>query len=71
MCIFLVPPNIDDSMSSSDVIVRENSNVSLSCHATGSPEPEVKWRREDSGEIRINRTYAGMGYGLWMVMARV
>lgn len=55
------------------MIVRENSNVSLSCHATGSPEPEVKWRREDSGEIRINRTYAGMdyGYGLWMVMARV
>lgn len=30
-----VPPNIDDSLSSSDVIVREGSNVTLRCKATG------------------------------------
>ncbi|OXA64235.1 Lachesin [Folsomia candida] len=54
----VVPPNIDDSMSSSDIIVRENSNVSLQCHATGSPTPVVKWRREDGGDLRINKTYS-------------
>jgi hypothetical protein len=44
-------------MSSSDIIVRENSNVSLTCHANGSPQPSVKWRREDQGNMRINKTF--------------
>lgn len=53
--VLSVPPNIDDSVSSSDVIVREGSNISLRCRATGSPTPTVKWKRDDSTRIAINR----------------
>jgi len=52
----VVPPNIDDSQSSSDVIVREAANVTLTCHATGSPLPSVKWKRDDGSKITINKS---------------
>lgn len=54
-----VPPNIDDSLSSSDVIVREGSNVSLRCRATGSPTPTVKWKRDSMEKISINKSLVG------------
>lgn len=54
-----VPPNIDDSLSSSDVIVREGSNVTLRCRATGSPMPTVKWKRDDNAKININKSLIG------------
>lgn len=54
-----VPPNIDDSLSSSDVIVREGSNVTLRCRATGSPLPTVKWKRDDNAKININKSLVG------------
>lgn len=54
-----VPPNIDDSLSSSDVIVRENSNVTLRCRASGSPLPAIKWKRDDNARININKTLVG------------
>ncbi|KAK7792610.1 hypothetical protein R5R35_009147 [Gryllus longicercus] len=54
----VVPPNIDDSLSSSDVIVREGANVTLTCHATGSPPPSVKWKRDDGSKIAINKSTA-------------
>uniref|UniRef100_A0A182QW77 Ig-like domain-containing protein n=1 Tax=Anopheles farauti TaxID=69004 RepID=A0A182QW77_9DIPT len=60
----VVPPNIDDSLSSSDVIVREGSNVTLKCRATGSPTPTVKWKRDDNSKIAINRSLnAPLGSG--------
>uniref|UniRef100_A0A1B0FQ21 Ig-like domain-containing protein n=1 Tax=Glossina morsitans morsitans TaxID=37546 RepID=A0A1B0FQ21_GLOMM len=49
------PPNIDDSLSSSDVIVREGSNISLRCRATGSPKPVIKWKRDDNSRITISK----------------
>ncbi|GJQ66794.1 hypothetical protein Trydic_g18563 [Trypoxylus dichotomus] len=52
----VVPPNIDDSLSSSDVIVREGANETLTCRATGSPQPSVKWKRDDNSKININKT---------------
>ncbi|XP_055297159.1 lachesin-like [Sitodiplosis mosellana] len=52
----VVPPNIDDSLSSSDVIVREGSNVSLRCRASGSPTPTVKWKRDSMEKIAINKS---------------
>ncbi|XP_022920985.1 neurotrimin-like isoform X2 [Onthophagus taurus] len=52
----VVPPNIDDSLSSSDVIVREGANETLTCKATGSPQPSVKWKRDDNTKIIINKT---------------
>jgi Immunoglobulin domain len=57
--IFEVPPTIDDAMSNSDVIVREGSDLSFTCHARGSPTPTVKWRREDGRKISFNKTYSG------------
>ncbi|KAJ8679703.1 hypothetical protein QAD02_015490, partial [Eretmocerus hayati] len=51
-----VPPNIDDSLSSSDTIVREGANVTLVCKATGSPMPSIRWKRDDNNKITINKT---------------
>lgn len=44
------------------MIVREGSNISLRCKATGSPTPTVKWKRDDNTKIAINRhiNHAGM-----------
>ncbi|XP_055389359.1 lachesin [Condylostylus longicornis] len=54
----VVPPNIDDSLSSSDVIVREGANISLRCRATGSPLPSVKWKRDDNSRISLNKNHS-------------
>lgn len=58
--LILVPPNIDDSQSSSDAIVREGANVSLTCKATGSPIPSIRWKRDDGSKIAINKSLSGM-----------
>ncbi|KAF7385895.1 hypothetical protein HZH66_011737 [Vespula vulgaris] len=52
----VVPPNIDDSQSSSDAIVREGANVTLTCKATGSPIPSIRWKRDDNSKITINKS---------------
>ncbi|XP_050540599.1 lachesin-like isoform X2 [Daktulosphaira vitifoliae] len=52
----VVPPSISDSLSSSDAIVREGANVSLTCHVDGFPKPEIKWKRDDGAQININKT---------------
>jgi len=36
------------------MVVREASNVTLTCKATGYPEPYVMWRREDGQNINYN-----------------
>lgn len=56
---FAVPPNIEDSLSSSDIIVREGVNITLKCKATGSPAPTVKWKRDDNSKIAINKSLIG------------
>lgn len=54
----VVPPSIDDALSSSDVTAREQSSVTLTCSATGTLPLTVRWRREDGKLININRTLA-------------
>ncbi|KAL1401304.1 hypothetical protein pipiens_006713 [Culex pipiens pipiens] len=49
----VVPPAIVESMTSNDMVVREGTNVSLTCKAKGFPEPYVMWRREDGDEMAI------------------
>ncbi|XP_020278630.1 protein amalgam-like [Pseudomyrmex gracilis] len=49
----VVPPDILDYPTSTDMVVRENTNVTLRCAATGTPEPTVTWRRE-KGTIMSN-----------------
>lgn len=57
---FAVPPNIEDSLTSTDVVVREGANVTLKCRATGSPMPSVKWKRDDNSKISINKAMSGI-----------
>jgi len=45
-----VPPDILDYPTSTDMLIREGSNVTLKCAATGSPTPTITWRRE-GGEL--------------------
>ncbi|XP_048833472.1 hemicentin-1 isoform X1 [Brienomyrus brachyistius] len=39
----LVPPSIADDESISDIKVKENQNVTLTCEVTGNPMPEINW----------------------------
>ena len=41
-------------MTSNDMVVREGTNVTLTCKAKGFPEPYVMWRREDGDEMSIS-----------------
>nr|KAF7429362.1 hypothetical protein H0235_005760 [Vespula pensylvanica] len=46
----VVPPDILDNSTSTDMVVKEGSNVTLRCAARGSPQPNITWKRED-GEL--------------------
>lgn len=50
-----MPPDILDYPTSTDMVVREGSNVNLRCVAKGSPEPVIAWKRE-GGESIIKPT---------------
>uniref|UniRef100_A0A146LH66 Lachesin n=2 Tax=Lygus hesperus TaxID=30085 RepID=A0A146LH66_LYGHE len=50
----VVPPSIVDKETSTDMVVREAANVTLTCKAQGYPEPYVMWRREDGEDINYN-----------------
>ncbi|XP_022245799.1 lachesin-like isoform X2 [Limulus polyphemus] len=39
--------------STSDIITREGTNVTLKCKAKGYPEPSISWRREDDEPIPL------------------
>ena len=52
-----VPPSIVDGRSSKDLVVREKERVNLTCEASGYPEPQILWRREDGKPIMAS----GMG----------
>ncbi|KAG5676473.1 putative Mast/stem cell growth factor receptor Kit [Polypedilum vanderplanki] len=49
----VVPPDILDFPTSTDMIVREGNNVTLRCAATGSPAPTITWRREGGEKIML------------------
>lgn len=51
--LFPVPPDILDYPTSTDMIVREGSNVKLNCVAKGSPEPSITWKREGGEPIQL------------------
>ncbi|CAG4993065.1 unnamed protein product [Parnassius apollo] len=45
--------DILDRGTSTDQTVREGASVSLTCAATGSPQPQITWRREHSKTITV------------------
>ncbi|XP_059081842.1 lachesin-like [Tigriopus californicus] len=49
----LIPPNIVDNLTSSDVIVNEGEDAILVCRASGHPEPQILWLREDKKEFVV------------------
>lgn len=61
-----VPPDIDDEVSSSEVLIKEGENAALRCVASGTPPPTVAWRREDSRHFKIdNQTLGKMSFLLY------
>ncbi|XP_031768223.1 lachesin-like isoform X2 [Galleria mellonella] len=50
----VVPPDILDRGTSTDVTVREGESISLTCAAVGSPPPQIAWRREHSKPITVS-----------------
>ncbi|XKL68976.1 hypothetical protein PGB90_006745 [Kerria lacca] len=50
----VVPPDILDYPTSADMVVKEGSNVTLRCAASGSPTPTIMWRKETSELISLN-----------------
>uniref|UniRef100_A0A182R6W4 Ig-like domain-containing protein n=1 Tax=Anopheles funestus TaxID=62324 RepID=A0A182R6W4_ANOFN len=53
----VVPPNILDYPTSTDMVVREGSNVTLKCAASGSPTPSIIWRREGNEPVSAGAFY--------------
>ncbi|XP_035206950.1 protein CEPU-1-like, partial [Stegodyphus dumicola] len=50
----VVPPSFIDSETSSEVLAREGTNVTLSCRVRGHPAPTITWRREDGQALMSN-----------------
>ncbi|XP_054706548.1 lachesin-like [Uloborus diversus] len=50
----VVPPSFIDSETSSEVLAREGTNVTLSCRVRGHPPPTITWRREDGQSLMSN-----------------
>ena len=62
----VIPPDImdlDDS-AAQRLTSLENGDVRLRCRATGNPQPEVTWRREDGRSIAV-RTENARSLGEW------
>ncbi|KAI9550371.1 hypothetical protein GHT06_000612 [Daphnia sinensis] len=67
----VVPPDIIYSESSTDTIIREGSNVSLTCTGSGHPQPHILWRREDSASITRGKLKSNSFDGEVLVLPRV
>eukprot|EP00096_Caligus_rogercresseyi_P003115 TRINITY_DN1570_c0_g1_i1.p1 TRINITY_DN1570_c0_g1~~TRINITY_DN1570_c0_g1_i1.p1 ORF type:complete len:506 (+),score=90.45 TRINITY_DN1570_c0_g1_i1:124-1641(+) len=54
----LVPPNLSTNPSNGQIVVKKGTTVSLTCHATGNPEPTIEWEkvheRLPKGDIRVD-----------------
>ncbi|KAF2881108.1 hypothetical protein ILUMI_25056, partial [Ignelater luminosus] len=50
----VVPPDILDYPTSTDMVVSEGSNVTLRCEAKGYPKPHIIWRRESGEQFHLH-----------------
>ncbi|EDW03067.1 GH10697 [Drosophila grimshawi] len=68
----VVPPDILDYPTSTDMVIREGSNVTLKCAATGSPTPTITWRREGGELIPLPSGAEAIAYnGSFLTIAKV
>ncbi|EDV31848.1 uncharacterized protein Dana_GF14345 [Drosophila ananassae] len=49
----VVPPDIVDYQTSQDVVRSTGQNVTLTCSATGVPQPTITWRREETTPLLL------------------
>ncbi|XP_054283478.1 hemicentin-1-like [Macrosteles quadrilineatus] len=66
----LAPPRIVSTAANSQLTARKGSSVTLTCSATGNPQPTVLWSKKDSGHLykpgstvtldRVDRHHAGV-----------
>ena len=54
-----VPPDISNDRNMSEVTAFEGENVTLICHATGVPQPNVTWHREDDLPLPVRSPTPG------------
>ncbi|KAL4099069.1 hypothetical protein QTP88_023558 [Uroleucon formosanum] len=75
----LVPPDIITDESSPDLTLMEAENATLSCHATGNPEPKITWKRENNQPLMLrtgsrdlvkHNSYIGNDLKLWRLDRR-
>ncbi|KAK6629807.1 hypothetical protein RUM43_003627 [Polyplax serrata] len=50
-----IPPDILDYPTSTDMVAREGSNVTMRCAAKGMPEPKIIWKREGGETIPVGQ----------------
>ncbi|XP_064553735.1 lachesin isoform X2 [Drosophila montana] len=68
----VVPPDILDYPTSTDMVIREGSNVTLKCAATGSPTPTITWRREGGELIPLPNGAEAIAYnGSFLTIGKV
>lgn len=67
----VVPPDINDTESSTDTTVREGSSVNITCMAHGHPQPHILWRREDGAAIGHGKQKVSAHDGEALHLARV
>lgn len=52
------------------MVVREGSNVTLRCAATGSPEPSITWRREGGEMIPLGNGQEGQSIHSTLIISQ-
>ncbi|CAG9579787.1 unnamed protein product [Danaus chrysippus] len=67
----VVPPSIIDNMTSTDMVVREGTDVTLVCRASGYPEPYAMWRREDGQDFNYNGESVSVVDGETLTISKV
>ncbi|KAL5279047.1 LSAMP.2 family protein [Megaselia abdita] len=68
----VVPPDILDYPTSTDMVIGEGSNTTLKCAATGSPVPVITWRRESGEPIPITAGQDVISYnGSYLTISKV
>ncbi|XP_053961331.1 opioid-binding protein/cell adhesion molecule homolog [Anastrepha ludens] len=68
----VVPPDILDYPTSTDMVIREGSNVTLKCAAIGSPTPTITWRREGGEPIPLPNNSEVIAYnGSYLTISKV